>query len=112
MKNDLDIEFKPWQRVYTVQCFTWALAIRFNLAKSNFRCLPAFRTEESLLDRKVISNYIKLHRKLLYLKKLIISQIAIDGAHNPITGYLIDVESSINLQEQLHIIQDMESFFL
>lgn len=112
MNTDLALELEPCQRVYKVQCFTWAWAIKFNLATSNFRCLPAHRNDDSLASRKLISDHIWLNRKLARLRKLILTQLSIVGAHNPITGHLVDAESYLNLLEQLHFVQDLESRFL
>lgn len=104
MKNHPVDSFEAWLKrpIFVAQCRSWALANKYDLACHRFRCLPAYRDEQAMTARKMVADMIRCQRKLAARKKVLIAQLKIVSQHNPVTGYLVDVQATINLNSQLH----------
>ena len=104
--------YEAWMQrpVYLVQCRTWALAAKLNFACSRFRCLPAYRDEQSLKERKAVSDLVRAQRKLIAIKKGLIAQLDEVSQHNALTGFFVDVEMTISLRQKLHALQRQDMF--
>lgn len=113
MENSTEGSFEAWKQrpVYVAQCRTWALALKLNLAHHRFRCVPAYRDDQALTARKAVADVIRDQRKVLTRKRAVISQLAIVGQHNPKTGFLVDIQATIDLHAELHQLQREESTF-
>lgn len=94
--------------VFVAQCHTWALAAKLNLCTHRFRCLPASRDQVALAARKHVADVIRQERKRVARMKLVCDQLAVVGQHNPSTGFLVDIQATIDLRMELHRLQDMQ----
>lgn len=47
---------------YRTQCTTWKLAASFDFANANLRCLPAYRSPQGLIERRIVAQAARLAR--------------------------------------------------
>lgn len=103
--------FEAWQKrpVYVAQCHTAKLASKLGIKGYWFRCLPDFRDPRAKADRMQIAQAVRVERNRLSQLKAVIAQLDIVQQHNPETGYLVDVQATIDFRIEMHRLQDVQS---
>lgn len=94
--------------VYVAQCHSWQLAGWLGLSVTRFRCLPGHRDQQAKAARKQVSEVIRAERKRTARVKMLLARLAVVCQHNPKTGYLVDVQATIDLRVEINQLKDCQ----
>lgn len=102
--------FEAWKLrpVYVAQCHSAALAARLGIRNHRFRCLPAYRDEQALADRKRVADVIRAERTRLASIKVVRALMAVSGQHDSKTGHLVDCEANFAQRLELNRLRDQQ----
>ena len=103
--------FEVWRDrpVFVAHCHSWAVASRLGVRNNKFRCLPAFRDELALAERKRVANVIRAERQRRdRIKHVIAEMLAIRKADANI-GYLEKLQASRDLRRELRCLQESQA---
>lgn len=106
-----DDSFEAWMRrpVYVAQCHTWALAQKLEKACHRFRCLPAYRDDQSLLLRKQVADMVRHQRSIAREKRIVMNRLEQAVRPDQVTGLARDPQAASRLRNRLYQLQREEA---
>jgi len=102
--------FEPWHTAtYKAQCHTYELATIMGINSTEFRARKAYRSELTLLNRRIVALMVRQERMRVRLHEELLHALVFATQHNPKTGYMVDCELALHTRYNLNKLEAQKS---